>query len=309
MEESPKTGLRDDSGGQSPKSKTRKWLFLLLKIVVSVVCLWYVSTRIDFQKTGEALKEANAGLLALALLAFIISKLISAVRLNIYFSNINIHLPAWQNIRLYWLGMFYNLFLPGSISGDAYKVILLKKQYNAPYKKTSAAVLLDRFSGLLGLGLIGAAYGLMVLDNNFYIAVLVGGSVAGVILFYFITRLYFRNFLPSFFSTLLLGILVQGAQVICAYLIMAALNIPSHVHEYIFIFLASSVASVLPLTVVGVGIREVVFLEGARYFKLGTESVSVVISILFFLITLVVSLVGIIYVFKNPLRTGESRLP
>jgi uncharacterized membrane protein YbhN (UPF0104 family) len=210
--------------------------------------------------------------------------------------------------------MFYNLFLPGSISGDAYKVILLKKQYNAPYKKTSAAVLLDRFSGLLGLGLIGAVYGLMVLDNDFYIggkmildnrsfiAVLIGGAIAAVILFYFITRLYFRDFLPSFFSTLLLGILVQGAQVICAYLIMAALHIPSHVHEYIFIFLASSVASVLPLTVGGVGIREVVFLEGARYFKLGTESISVVISVLFFLITLVVSLVGIIYVFKNPLN-------
>jgi uncharacterized membrane protein YbhN (UPF0104 family) len=287
------------------KSKTRKWLLLLLKIAISVVCLWYVSTKIDFSQTGEALKETNAGLLILALIAFVVSKLVSAFRLNIYFSNINIHLPAWQNIKLYWLGMFYNLFLPGSISGDAYKVILLKRRYNASYKKTSAAVLLDRFSGLLGLGLIGAVYGSMVLDNIFYITVLIGGSVAGVILFYFITKLYFPDFLPSFFSTLLLGIVVQGAQVVCAYLIMAALHIPSHVHEYIFIFLASSVASVLPLTVGGIGIREVVFVEGARYFKLGTESISVVISVLFFLITLVVSLVGIIYVFKDPLKESK----
>jgi uncharacterized membrane protein YbhN (UPF0104 family) len=287
------------------KSKTRKWLLLLLKIAISVVCLWYVSTKIDFSQTGEALKEANAGLLILALIAFVVSKLVSAFRLNIYFSNINIHLPAWQNIKLYWLGMFYNLFLPGSISGDAYKVILLKRRYNASYKKTSAAVLLDRFSGLLGLGLIGAVYGSMVLDNIFYITVLIGGSVASVILFYFITKLYFPDFLPSFFSTLLLGIVVQGAQVVCAYLIMAALHIPSHVHEYIFIFLASSVASVLPLTVGGIGIREVVFVEGARYFKLGTESISVVISVLFFLITLVVSLVGIIYVFKDPLKESK----
>jgi hypothetical protein len=43
--------------------------------------------------------------------------------------------------------MFYNLFLPVSISGDAYKVILLKKIYDAPYKKTTSAGLLDRFSG------------------------------------------------------------------------------------------------------------------------------------------------------------------
>jgi glycosyltransferase 2 family protein len=296
MEESPK-----------PKSKLRKWLLLLVKIAVSILCLWYVSTKIDFSETGKALKKANAGLLILALLAFVVSKLISAFRLNIYFANIGIHLPAWQNIKLYWLGMFYNLFLPGSISGDAYKVILLKRKYDAPYKKTSAAVLLDRFSGLLGLGLIGAVYSVMVLDDNLYIAGLVGGAVLAVILFYIITRLYFLDFIQSFWSTLLLGILVQGSQVICAYLIMAALGIPSHVHEYIFIFLASSVASVLPLTVGGVGIREVVFLEGARYFQLGDQSISVVISVLFFLITLFVSLVGIIYVFKDPLTDAPKK--
>jgi hypothetical protein len=50
--------------------------------------------------------------------------------------------------------MFYNLFLPGAISGDAYKVVLLTRKYDVSYKKITAAVLLDRFSGLLALGLI-----------------------------------------------------------------------------------------------------------------------------------------------------------
>lgn len=294
MEETPKA-----------KSKVKKWLLLLLKIAISVACLWYVSTKIDFSQAGQALKKANPGLLLLALLAFVISKLVSAFRLNIYFSNINIHLPSWQNIKLYWLGMFYNLFLPGSISGDAYKVILLKRKHNAPYKKTSAAVLLDRFSGLLGLGLIGAVYSIIVLKEGWYITAIVAGAIVGVIAFYVITRLYFRDFLSSFFSTLLLGIVVQGSQVICAYLIMAALDIPSHVHEYIFLFLASSVASVLPLTVGGLGIREIVFVQGAIYFSLDKQ-VSVVISLLFYLITLVVSAGGMIYLFKDPLKTTST---
>jgi glycosyltransferase 2 family protein len=140
------------------RSKTANLLKLLLKIAVTVICLWYVSGKIDFHKAGAALKSANWVYLALALVAFVISKILSAYRLNIYFRNINIHLPEWNNMKLYWLGMFYNLFLPGSISGDAYKVILLTKKYNIPYKKTTAAVLLDRFSGLLGLGLILAVY-------------------------------------------------------------------------------------------------------------------------------------------------------
>src|SRR5688572_3775918 len=148
MEETSKTGIN-----------ANKVIKLLVKLAVTVACLWYISGKIDFEKAGTALNNANWNLLLLALLAFILSKFISAIRLNIYFKNIGIHLSQWTNMKLYWLGMFYNLFLPGSISGDAYKVILLTRKYNVPYRKTTAAVLLDRFSGLAGLGLVLAIYG------------------------------------------------------------------------------------------------------------------------------------------------------
>jgi uncharacterized membrane protein YbhN (UPF0104 family) len=281
-------------------SKTTRLIKLLAKIAITILCLWYVSGKIDFAKAGSALKNANWIYLFFALLAFLISKLISAFRLNIYFRNIRVHLPEWQNIKLYWLGMFYNLFLPGSISGDAYKVILLSRKYSVPYKKTTAAVLLDRFSGLLGLGLILAAYSALVLEQNLYIVGIVLGAVLAIVALYIIIRFFLREFLPSFLPTLLLGIVVQACQVICAYLIMSALGIPAHVTEYIFLFLVSSIVSVLPLTIGGLGIREVVFLEGSNYFGLTQES-SVVISILFYLITLFTSAWGGFYVFKDPL--------
>jgi len=286
------------------EAKTGKILKLLLKIAVSVACLWYVSTKIDFTAAWKAIKGANWLFLFLALIAFVISKWIAAVRLNIYFSNIGIVLPHWQNVKLYWLGMFYNLFLPGSISGDAYKVIVLTKKYQVPYKKTAAAVLLDRFSGLLGLGLILAVYGIFVLQENLYRVGLVAGAVAAVIALYLVIRFYFKDFISSFASTLALGTLVQAAQVVCVYLIMGALGIPSHVTEYIFLFLVSSVVSVLPLTIGGLGIREVVFLEGSRYFGLAQET-SVVISLLFYLITLFTSAWGMLYVFRDPLKADD----
>jgi len=66
--------------------------------------------------------------LILALIAFVISKIIASWRLKIYFKNIFIRLTEQTNLKLYWLGMYYNLFLPGSIGGDAYKVLLLKKK-------------------------------------------------------------------------------------------------------------------------------------------------------------------------------------
>ncbi|HEY6503154.1 MAG TPA: lysylphosphatidylglycerol synthase transmembrane domain-containing protein [Chitinophagaceae bacterium] len=294
MEETPKA-----------ESKTSKLLKLLLKIAVTIACLWYVSGKINFKEAGAALQNANWFYLFPALIAFIISKLFSAVRLNIYFRNIGIHLPQWQNIKLYWLGMFYNLFLPGSISGDAYKVIMLTKKYEVPYKKTTAAVLLDRVSGLLGLGLLLAVYSFFVLKNNLLIGAIIIGAVLAIAALFFINKYWLKDFISSFWPTLFWGIAVQAMQVICAYLIMSALNIPVQQTEYIFLFLVSSIVAVLPLTIGGLGAREIVFLEGSKYFGLVQEH-SVVISILFYLITLFTSAWGMLYVFNDPLKTKKG---
>lgn len=290
MEESPKTESRTIRAGK-----------LLLKLAVTAVCLWYVSGKIDFQKAGAALRHADWFLLVPAFAAFILSKGIAAFRLNIYFRNTGLSLSETQNLRLYWLGMFYNLFLPGSISGDAYKVILLKKKYKAPYKKTTAAVLLDRFSGLLGLGVILACTAIFVPPVKQYVLPLELGAIAAVSISYYLVKRFLKDFRQSFYSTLLLGLVVQAVQVVCVYCILAALGMHQQPASAILIFLVSSIASVLPFTIGGLGIREIVFLEGSRQLGLAPEA-SVVISLLFYLITLLVSLAGAWFVFKDPLE-------
>jgi len=290
---------------QQAGSKTGKWLKLLLKIVITVFCLWYVLRKIDFSAAGKALSSANWFLLFIALIVFIASKAVSSIRLNIYFHNIGVPLTEWKNIQLYWLGMFYNLFLPGSISGDAYKVILLTMKYEVPYRKTTAAVLLDRFSGLLGLGLLLAIYGFFVLPQGWYPWLLAVGAVLAVAALWIVIRFWLRDFMPSFLPTLLLGIVVQALQVICAYCIMAALHLPVTETAYLFLFLLSSAVAVLPLTIGGLGAREIVFLEGSRFFGLAQEH-SVLISLLFYLITLLTSAAGLWYVFRDPLQKERT---
>lgn len=282
-----------------------KWLRLVLKIAVMAVCLWYVSGKIDFEKSKTVLQHSNWLLLFTALLLFVVSKLVSAIRLNIYFKNISIALSETQNIRLYLLGMFYNLFLPGSVSGDAYKVILLTKRFSIPYKKTTAAVLLDRISGLLGLGILMTTCSYVAL-NFTYSLILSAISVGAITGFYYIINRWFKDFISGFWSTLFLGILVQAVQVVCIYTIMHSLSVDKNHTAYIFIFLISSAVSVLPLTIGGLGIREVVFLEGAAYFSLSGET-SVIISLLFYLITLVVSATGSWYIFKDPLKKDRTQ--
>ncbi|HEY6955197.1 MAG TPA: lysylphosphatidylglycerol synthase transmembrane domain-containing protein [Flavisolibacter sp.] len=284
------------------ESKAVRILKLLLKIGITILCFWYISRKIDFAKAFNAFLQANWIFLFVALLFFILSKVLSAFRLNIYFRNIKLQLSEWTNIKLYWLGMFYNLFLPGAISGDAYKVILLNRRYKSSYKKTSAAVLLDRFSGVLALGVILCAYGVAVLHNYKYDVLLIFAAVLAFAGFYFVIRFLFKDFLQSFFPTFVWALGVQISQVICVYFIMLSLHIPLMQQQWIFIFLLAAVISILPLSLGGgLGTREFVFVEGARFFNLDPQT-GVIISLLFYLVTVIGSLWGLYYNFHDPLK-------
>jgi glycosyltransferase 2 family protein len=287
---------------EKKESSASKILKLLVKIVITALCFWYISTKIDFSRAWEALLAASWWWLLLAVFSFMFSKLLAAFRLNINFRNINIRLSEWRNIKLYWLGMFYNLFLPGSISGDAYKVVILRRKFNAPYKKTSIAVLLDRFSGLLGLGIILAIYGMIVLKEWWWNELLIAGAILAVIALYIAVRFLFKDFLPGFWKTFFWGLAVQVFQVVCLYCVMRSLHIPFHQSEWIFIFLIASVISVAPISLGGgLGTREFVFVEGARFFNLDPH-LGIVISLLFYLSNLLSSVWGAYFIFHDPLK-------
>lgn len=218
-----------------------------------------------------------------------------------YFRDVGLHLTETKNGKLYWMGMFYNLFLPGAISGDAYKVVLLNKAYAASYKKLSAAVLLDRFSGLLALGVLLAVYALIVVPNIWWDAAFVWGTVAAIVGLYFIIKKKFPDFRTSFWPAFFLGLFVQSVQVVCLYALLAAIG-QALLPEWIFISLVATVISVLPLSLGGgLGTRELVFAEGATLFGLD-PAIAVVISLLFYCCNLVTSVWGVYFVFRDPLQ-------
>jgi uncharacterized membrane protein YbhN (UPF0104 family) len=75
---------------------------------------------------------------------------------------------------------------------------------------------------------------------------------------------------------------------------MIALGIYHRLPEYMLLFLVSSLVSVLPVTLGGIGAREIVFLYGSVWLGL-PQHMSVTISLMFYLINTVVSLAGIWY--------------
>ncbi|MES2646476.1 MAG: lysylphosphatidylglycerol synthase transmembrane domain-containing protein [Bacteroidota bacterium] len=283
----------------------KKWPGLVLKLLITVVCIWYISRKIDFSQLTDTLSNANWWLLFAAILLYILSKVVAAIRLNIYFNNIGIWLTQWQNLKLYWLGLFYNLFLPGSITGDAYKVIRLTKLFGIPYKKTTSAVLFDRVTGLLGLSFVLALYGSLVLENPLFIALLTGGAFVATAACYFVIKKWFAYFLPGFWPTFFWGLVVQLFANASAYAIMYSLGITEDVNKYLFIFLIASIAAVLPLTLGGLGAREIVFFELSKYFQLN-EHTSVLIGFLVYITVVISSAGGLMYIFTDPLKTKQK---
>ncbi|WP_297694597.1 lysylphosphatidylglycerol synthase transmembrane domain-containing protein [uncultured Eudoraea sp.] len=279
----------------------RKKGITLLKILFSFVLLYFVFTKIQFSEVWEILKGSNFYYLFAALLLFIISKVFSALRLNLYIHQIKIFLTQLSNIKLYLLGMFYNLFLPGGIGGDAYKGYVLKKQYEVKTKSVVSILILDRLNGLLLIFVISCLLALLLKEdriNSYKIFFGIAISLS-ILVFWVFNKRFFSFVYPVFWKSLGFSALVQLAQLVSVLFILKALDVEGNNIAYLFIFLISSIVSVLPLTIGGIGSREVVFYYGALWLALD-ENTSVSISMLFFLITALVSLMGIIYHFRKP---------
>lgn len=279
----------------------RKKGLTALKALFSVLLLYLVFTRIPFSEVWVVLKKANPGYLALALIAFAVSKWIAARRLNLYFEKIEVPLTEGSNLKLYLLGMFYNLFLPGGIGGDAYKGYLLHRTFGASGKRLASVLLLDRISGLVVLFLYSAVIvlGMALPELGAYQPGLWFLLPLGILLYWAVHRRVFPLLQPVFWSALGYSALVQLAQLVSVYLILMALGVSDSVLEYLLVFLISSIVAVLPITIGGIGSRELVFFYGAQWLGLN-EGTSIGISMTFFLITALVSLSGLIYHFKKP---------
>ena len=276
-------------------SRLRSALLLVLKLTLLAAAFWFVFRRISPGQIGRVLASAQLGWLGVAGALFAASKWIAARRLNYFQRAVGVELSETANLRLYWLGMFYNLFLPGGIGGDGYKVLMMRRIYPTKTRALVRALVLDRVSGLLALGvlLVALAWVVPLPVANLWAwrasaalgaaAVLLAGEAA--------TRRWFAAFGPIYWRTQALALAVQSAQLLCVVALLSATGIQTREPAYLLVFLVSSVAAALPFTVGGAGAREVVFLLGAQL--LGLDAVvSVSISLLFYLISAAVALPG-----------------
>ncbi len=271
----------------------KRWGVWAFKGTVSALAIFYVFGKMEFREVGLLFKTANWWLMLAALVLFVFSKVFSAYRLQLFFRQIQVTISHGFNLKLYWLGMFYNIGLPGGIGGDAYKVYLLKKRFpEVRTKLLVSAAFMDRFSGMAVLcSLVVILLSFLPTPWPFtaYFWLLV---IPGAFAFYLVFHGFFKTFKPILLPVNVWSVLVQGSQLGSAWCILHALGSDAGAMPYLVLFLISSMAAIVPVTIGGIGLREAVLLEGAILLE-QEQSIAVGLGLGFYLITVFTSLWGI----------------
>ncbi len=280
-----------------------------LKVVVSATLLYLVFSKLGVANLWETLKQSSLISFIAAFVLVLGSKWLSHLRLQHYLGSIDLSIPQLSHWKLYLQGMFYNLFLPGGIGGDAYKAYVLSRHFPVKVKRIVAALFLDRLSGLTALtaltllisslyfGLYAAPIDSVLKSVQSLMRYAIVLTPLVVLAFYAIHRIWFSYTLSVFYPTTALSVVLQVIQVVAAYVLLLGLGSFENAWPFLLIFTLSSMLSVLPLSIGGIGLREVTFFYGAQWLQLDSE-MAVALSVLFFAINALVSLLGLPYHFK-----------
>lgn len=298
-----------DSSPEKKKRKINPYLKLAVKLGLSGLAMWIVFRKVELAEVWALFKRSNPVYLLAALLLFNVSKWLSAYRLRAILRALGIDLDMGFHLKLCYVGMFYNLFLPGSVGGDGYKVVYLNKRFSGKLKLLVASMLYDRAAGgavLLAMAFAFSVYALPHIDflpeyGNFLV---LGAAVLCIPALFLGTKLVFPSFWSARYPILGWSIGVQCVQVVCAFFILRAFGVTGNYMLYFVLFLASSLASMLPLSFGGVGLRELVFVYAAQFLPI-EQTPAVSLGIMYFVVIALSSFAGVFV--KLPEGTPEMQ--
>ena len=127
---------------------------LLIKILVTGLAISWVVSQVHLKDIARHIIKVPIPLTIAAILVYNVTRFLGALRLNLFFKQDDIMLSRKENLRLYYKGMFYNLFLPGGIGGDGYKAYYIHNKLHAPIKRVLKSILWDRISGVMAIGFL-----------------------------------------------------------------------------------------------------------------------------------------------------------
>lgn len=301
------------------------WFYASLKAGLSLVVLGFLFHKVDTGHLWETLSGSSLPIFLLALVLELLNHILGAFRWKVVTDNLGLRIAFGPFVRYYFIGMFFNLFLPSPLGGDVARGFYLAKgRRNGSI--VVASIFIDRFMGLISLLIVS------LVASFFFFTRLTGVSSGILSLVLFLALLgaillglsiSFWPVLPGKIASLSEGVLegfslfwrhpkaageALGISFLCQFMAIVVhillgyaigLEIPT---PYYFVFVPVSTAlGAIPISLNGLGIR-----EGSYFYFLGLLQVpagqALGFSLLWFSILLCSGLIGgVIYL------SGERR--
>ncbi len=264
----------------------------LISFVVAFAIIYFALTKIDIdiELTARRIASANIGLFVIAIITYYVSFLFRSIRWRVLLKNVGfdekqgITLPSlWGLTRIIMLSWFANCIMPAKL-GDAYRGYLLKRDSGVSFSKTIGTVVAERIVDITILFVLMVVAGLRVFHGTVpeaFAPILYGGlALLGVLAVVLLAMKHFRHVLTRVIPPRLkpmylkfeegtflsfqnlplvsgLTILVWLAEAGRLWFVSAAVGATGvGLGVVVFLALASSLLTTLPMTPAGLGIVE-----------------------------------------------------
>ncbi len=163
-------------------------LFSLIKLTVSAGLLVLLFTLFDVGEAWDALRQMRPVYMVAAFCLFQATLLLRSVRWKLLLKALSIDVPLGRLLHLYYVGTFFNTFLPSGFGGDAVKMVELAR-YSRKSSASIGTVLVDRLTGIIVLFVMGlvawpfAHRSLPQRESLILLAASAGGLLASWLLF------------------------------------------------------------------------------------------------------------------------------
>jgi uncharacterized protein (TIRG00374 family) len=131
------------------------------RIVISAGLILLLLAKLDITRTAATLVEVRWDFLVAALATFAASLILGNVQWVMLLSLQDIHLTFRKTLSFYFVGAFFNNFLPANIGGDIVRVYDVYRE-SGRADETVAATVTDRLFGMVALGLLAVPAGAYV---------------------------------------------------------------------------------------------------------------------------------------------------
>lgn len=135
------------------------WLLKAVQAVVTVGLLWWLfHDPVRREAMVEAMGRADWRWVPAALASAGLCEFFGILRWHLFLRMLHVGVPWGETVRLFFIGAFFNQFLPGTTGGDVVRVVYLMRDHPGQRTAGFLSVAVDRLLAVLVLVAMGLGF-------------------------------------------------------------------------------------------------------------------------------------------------------